>query len=247
MDEKIELETLELPNSVQIHIQQIVKQNSSLSSQYAKELGTVLTTLAVLPFKDKIQRESFFDKIQSLQGYHIVEIFNVGVTPRQKSARESSVQILQDVAKLFDICASFCYSREVPMRVSFDLYLSALKFCFPSDNEQSLPITVVSLLLELVQTFQHRRIKAELKSSANFEMFGRFDVTTSDFFEKILDLFERWRHDGYLLEIISQTVRLATADEKLAIKLVEDETLQGKQTLSSFLLVKWMKLLELAF
>ena len=246
MDEKIELETLELPNSVLIHIQQIVKQNSSLSSQYAKELGTVLTTLAVLPFKDKIQRESFFDKIQSLQGYHIVEIFNVGVTPRQKSARESSVQILQDVAKLFDICASFCYSREVPMRVSFDLYLSALKFCFPSDNEQSLPITVVSLLLELVQTFQHRRIKAELKSSANFEMFGRFDVTTSDFFEKILDLFERWRHDGYLLEIISQTVRLATADEKLAIKLVEDETLQGKQTLSSFLLVKWMKLLELA-
>lgn len=246
MDEKIELETLELPNSVQIRIQQIVKQNSSLSSQYAKELGTVLTTLAVLPFKDEIQRESFFDKIQSLQGYHIIEIFSVGVAPRQKSARESSVQILQDVTKLFDICASFCYTREVPMRISFDLYLSALKFCFPSDNEQSLPITVVSLLLELVQTFQHRRIKAELKSSANFEMFRRRDVTTSDFFEKILDLFERRRHDGYLLEIINQTVRLATADEKLAIKLVEDATLQGKQTLSSFLLVEWMKLLELA-
>ena len=246
MDEKIELETLELPNSVQIRIQQIVKQNSSLSSQYAKELGTVLTTLAVLPFKDEIQRESFFDKIQSLQGYHIIEIFSVGVAPRQKSARESSVQILQDVTKLFDICASFCYTREVPMRISFDLYLSALKFCFPSDNEQSLPITVVSLLLELVQTFQHRRIKAELKSSANFEMFRRRDVTTSDFFEKILDLFERRRHDGYLLEIINQTVRLATADEKLAIKLVEDATLQGKKTLSSFLLVEWMKLLELA-
>ena len=227
MDEKIELETLELPNSVQIHIQQIVKQNSSLSNQYAKELGTVLTTLAVLPFKDGIQRENFFDKIQSLQGYHIIEIFNVGVAPRaprQKSARESSVQILQDVTKLFDICASFCYTREVPMRISFDLYLSALKFCFPSDNEQSLPITVVSLLLELVQTFQHRRIKAELKSSANFEMFRRLDVTTSDFFGKILDLFERRRHDGYLLEIINQTVRLATADEKLAIKLVEDAT-----------------------
>ena len=249
MDEKIELETLELPNSVQIHIQQIVKQNSSLSNQYAKELGTVLTTLAVLPFKDGIQRENFFDKIQSLQGYHIIEIFNVGVAPRaprQKSARESSVQILQDVTKLFDICASFCYTREVPMRISFDLYLSALKFCFPSDNEQSLPITVVSLLLELVQTFQHRRIKAELKSSANFEMFRRLDVTTSDFFGKILDLFESRRHDGYLLEIINQTVRLATADEKLAIKLVEDATWRSKQTLSSFLLVEWMKLLELA-
>ena len=246
MDEKIELETLELPNSVQIHIQQIVKQNSSLSSQYAKELGTVLTTLAVLPFKDEIQRESFFDKIQSLQGYHIIEIFSVGVAPRQKSARESSVQILQDVTKLFDICASFCYTREVPMRISFDLYLCALKFCFPPDNEQSLPVTVVSLLLELVQTFQHRRIKAELKSSANFEMFRRRDVTTSDFFEKILDLFERRRHDGYLLEMINQTVRLATADEKLAIKLVEDATSQGEKTLSSFLLVEWMKLLELA-
>ena len=48
MDEKIELETLELPNSVLIHIQQIVKQNSSLSSQYAKELGTVLTSGAAL-------------------------------------------------------------------------------------------------------------------------------------------------------------------------------------------------------
>ena len=249
MDEKIELETLELPNSVQIHIQQIVKQNSSLSNQYAKELGTVLTTLAVLPFKDRIQRENFFDKIQSLQGYHIIEIFNVGVAPRaprQKSARESSVQILQDVTKLFDICASFCYTREVPMRISFDLYLCALKFCFPPDNEQSLPVTVVSLLLELVQTFQHRRIKAELKSSANFEMFRRRDVTTSDFFGKILDLFERRRHDGYLLEIINQTVRLATADEKLAIKLVEDATWRSKQTLSSFLLVEWMKLLELA-
>ena len=246
MDEKIELETLELPNSVQIHIQQIVKQNSSLSSQYAKELGTVLTTLAVLPFKDEIQRESFFDKIQSLQGYHIIEIFNVGIAPRQKSARESSVQILQDVTKLFDICASFCYTREVPMRISFDLYLCALKFCFPPDNEQSLPVTVVSLLLELVQTFQHRRIKAELESSSNFKMFRRRDVTTSDFFEKILDLFERRRHDGYLLEMINQTVRLATADEKLAIKLVEDATSQGEKTLSSFLLVEWMKLLELA-
>ena len=246
MDEKIELETLELPNSVQIHIQQIVKQNSSLSSQYAKELGTVLTALAVLPFKDEIQRESFFHKIQSLQGYHIIEIFNLGVDPRQKSARESSVQILEDVTKLFDTCISFCYTSEVPLRVSFDLYLSALKFCFLSDNEQSLPITVFSLLLELVQTFQHRRINAELKSSANFEMFGRRNVTTSDFFEKILDLFERRRHDGYLLEIINQTVRLATADEKLAIKLVEDATLQGKKTLSSFLLVEWMKLLELA-
>ena len=246
MDEKIELETLELPNSVLIHIQQIVKQNSSLSSQYAKELGTVLTTLAVLPFKDEIQRESFFDKIQSLQGYHIIEIFNVGIAPRQKSARESSVQILEDVTKLFDTCISFCYTSEVPLRVSFDLYLSALKFCFLSDNEQSLPITVFSLLLELVQTFQHRRINAELKSSAKFEMFGRRNVTTSDFFEKILDLFERRRHDGYLLEIINQTVRLATAGEKLAIKLVEDATLQGKKTLSSFLLVEWMKLLELA-
>ena len=163
MDEKIELETLELPNSVQIHIQQIVKQNSSLSSQYAKELGTVLTALAVLPFKDEIQRESFFHKIQSLQGYHIIEIFNLGVDPRQKSARESSVQILEDVTKLFDTCISFCYTSEVPLRVSFDLYLSALKFCFLSDNEQSLPITVFSLLLELVQTFQHRRINAELK------------------------------------------------------------------------------------
>ena len=97
-----------------------------------------------------------------------------------------------------------------------------------------------------MQTFQHRRIKAELKSSANFEMFRRLDVTTSDFFGKILDLFERRRHDGYLLEIINQTVRLATADEKLAIKLVEDATWRGKQTLSSFLLVEWMKLLELA-
>ncbi|XP_022805374.1 uncharacterized protein LOC111342532 [Stylophora pistillata] len=240
MDENVELEISGLPNNVQTHIQQIVRKNSNLSSQYAKELERALTKVAVLPFEDEIQRRNFFEKVQSLQGYHIIKIFNLGVAPRHKSAKESSTQILEDVTKIFDICISFCYTSDVSKRVSFDLYLSALKFCFPPHNEQSLPITVLSLLLELVQTFQRRKTKAELEILPK----NRLPANTWNFFGEILDVFEKRRHDGYLLEIIYQTARLATADEKLAIKLVDDATLQGKKTLSSLLLVKWINLLK---
>ena len=242
MDEEKALKTPDLSSSLQLQIRQIVKQNPSLSSQHAEELENVLTALAALPFKDEIQQANFFEQVQSLQGYHIIQIFTLGVAPLQQSAEVSSFQFLEEVKKLFDICYSFCYTSDVSKRVPFDYYMTALKFCFPSDTKQCLPTKVVSTLLELVQVFQDGKFAAE--RDAYFRMFGRINGTTSDFFNKILQIFEKRRHEEYLVEIIDRTVRLASADDKHAIKLVKDVTLQSERAISSFFVINWMKVLE---
>ncbi len=241
--------TPELSNSVLQQIQQILKQNPNLLDQNPKELETVLTTLALLPFKDEMQQVSFLEHVQRLQGYHIIQVFNLGVAPLQKTLAESSAELLEEVIKLFEICFSFCYTTDVSKRVAFDYYVRALKFCFPSEPKQCLSTGVVSKLLELVQILQEGELaeivsdKTEQDANAKLQIHG-----PSYFFGELLQIFESRRHEDCLVEIIEQTVRIASADA--TIKCIQQHaigevTLQSEHVVSPVVLKNWMKLLKL--
>ena len=249
MSEEREISS-ELSDGVLRQIQQIVKQNSSLLDKRAKELETVLKALAALPFKDEVQQAHFLERVQRLQGHHIIQVFNLGVSPLHKCFPESSAEFLEEVMKFFEICTSFCYTTDVSKRVTFDYYVRALKFCFPSEPKQCLSTSAVSKLLELVQIFQEGKLAQitsnETKSPAsltNLQFNG-----TSYFFAELLQIFESRRHDNYVVEIIEQTVRLASADAN--IKCIQQHSIgkvafQSENVVSPVFVTNWMKLLKL--
>ena len=240
----------ELSDSVSKRIQQIVKQNPSLLDTLAKELEIVLTTLVALPFKDEVQQAYFMERLQRLQGKHIIQVFNFGVSPLHECFPESSVEFLEEAMKLFEICFSFCYTTDVSKRVAFDYYIRALKFCFPSEPKQCLSTAAVSKLLELVQVFQEGKLAQiannETKSPANLTNL-QFNGT-SYFFGELLQLFESRRHDDYIVEIIEQTVRLASADANIKCiqhHAIGEVRLQSENVVSPVIVTNWMKLLKL--
>ena len=240
----------ELSNGVLHQIQQIVKQNQSLLDKRAEELETILTTLAALPFKDEDQQAYFLQCVQRLQGNHIIQIFNLGVSPLHHCFQESSAELLEEVIKLFEICFCFCYTTDVSKRVTFDYYVRALKFCYPSESKQCLSTAAVSKLLELVQIFQ----EGKLAQIVNNDTKSPTNVTNlqfngpSYFFGELLQIFETRRQDDYLAGVIEQTVRLASADTK--IKCIQQHAigeviLQSENLVSPVFVTNWMKLLKL--
>ena len=231
--------TAELSNSGDKQVEQI----SSLYDKSAKELETVLATLAALPFKDEMQQSSFLEHVQRLQGYHIIQLFNLGIVPLQRSLVDSSAVFIEEVIKLVEMCFSFCYTTDVPRRVAFDYYARALKFCFPLEPRQCLSTAVVSKLLELVQIFQEGKLadtaNDETKNQAtftNFQLNG-----TNYFFGKLLHIFESRRHGEHLEEIIEETLRIASVDASHA---TTDLALQSFEHVVSPVFVRnWIKLL----
>lgn len=249
MNEEREVSS-ELSDSVLQRIQEIVKQNPSVLDKRAKELETVLTTLTALPFKDEVQQAYFLERVQRLQGNHIIQVFNLGVSPLHECSPESSPEFLEEVMKLFEICFSFCYTADVSKRVAFDYYVRALKFCFPSEPKQCLSTAAVSKLLELVRIFQEGKLAQividetkSLANTTNLQFKG-----TSYFFGELLQIFESRRNDDYIVEIIEQTVRLASADAN--IKCIQQQAIgemivQSENVVSPVILTNWMKLLKL--
>lgn len=249
MNEEREISS-ELSNGVLQQIQRIVQQNPNLLDKRAKELETVLTTLAALPFKDEVQQANFLERVQRLEGNHIIKGFNLGVSPLHECFPESSAEFLEEVIKLFEICFSFCYTTDVSKRVAFDYYVRALKFCFPSEPKQCLSSSAVSKLLELVQIFQEGKLAQiasnETKNPANLTNL-QFNGT-SYFFGEFLQIFESRRHDDFFVEIIEQTVRLSSADAN--IKCIQQHAigkviLQSENVVSPIFVTNWMKLLKL--
>ena len=244
-----EKDLTKLSKSIQEKIQQIVKQNSSLSSQHAEELETVLTELAALPFKDEIQQANFLEHVQSLQGYHIIQIFNLGVAPLQSSLEEPSIVLLEDVNKLVDICISVCYTSDVSKRVAFDYYIRALKFCFPLDTKQYLSTEVLFKLLEIVQIFQEGKLAEIVADQTNQVENSTLQINgTKYFFGELLQIFELRRHERYLVEIIKHTLELASVDAKL--KRIQENSigemfLQAEHVFLPVFVKKWMKLMRL--
>lgn len=238
----------ELSDSVLQQIQEIVKQNPSVLDKCAKELETVLTTLAALPFKDEVQQAYFLERVQRLQGNHIIQVFNLGVSPLHERFRESSPEFLEEVIKLFEICFSYCYTTDVSKRVAFEYYVRALKFCFPSELKQCLSTAAVSKLLELVQIFQEGKL-AQIKETKSLGNTTNLQFNgTSYFFGELLQIFESRRNDDYIVEIIEQTVRLASADAN--IKCIQQQAIgevivQSENVVSPVIVTNWMKLLKL--
>ncbi|KAJ7375953.1 hypothetical protein OS493_037868 [Desmophyllum pertusum] len=229
MNEETEM-TPEQANSVDEQIRKIVKQNTSLLDTHAEDLKTVLAKLAALP--SKMKPTGYL----RLQGNHIIQIFNCGVAPLQKYFAESSAEFLEEVRKLFDICFSFCYTTDVSKRVSFESYVRALAFCFPSEPNQCLSTAVVSKLLELVQIIQEGKLVANV---------GLLQIYGANYlFGELLQIFESRRHEDYLVEIIHQTVRLASVDAERAIK---DITLQSEHMICPAFVRTWMRLLTLTY
>lgn len=249
MNEEREISS-ELSDSVLQQIQEILKQNPCVLDKCAKELETVLTTLAALPFKDEVQQGYFLERIQSFQGNHIIQVFNLGVSPLRECFPESSPEFLEEVIKLFEICFSFCYTTDVSKRVAFAYYVRALRFCFPLEPKQCLSTAVVSKLLELVQICQ----EGKLAQIAHNDTMSPANLTslqfngTSYFFDKFLQLFESRRHDDYIVEIIEQTVRLASADankKRIQQPAIGEVALQNENAVSPVFVTHWMKLLNL--
>ena len=236
----------ELSQTSQEKIRQIVKQNSSLSKQHTQELETVLTS-ATLRLKDEIQQTSFLEHVQRLQGYHTIQILNVVVVPFATLEEEPSAAFLEEVKRLVDICLSFCYTSNESQRLSFDYYMKALKFCFPTDLKVCSPTDILKSLLTLVQICLDGKFVelGEVKEETNFTLQS---CGTNYLFEKLLKIFESRRNDESLVEIVDETIRLASLDAK--IKNVQQYiigkfTLQSEHMVSPVFLLNWMKLLEL--
>ena len=249
MDEDGHFET-EMPNSVQeLDSEKGVDQISSLNIKPEdEEFKTVLTELEALPFHDENQRTVFFENVNRLQDRHIIQIFRLGVVPLQTFTTES-YEFLEDVINLFKICFSFCYTTDVSKRVAFECYAFALKFCFRPQPTRCLATKVLSSLLELVQIFQEGNLATivcdQKEQQANQKYYFK---SAKNLFVELLEVFERRRDDGYIVEIIDQTKRFASADAKASCieeHLVGNVCLRSDYLVSPFLLTKWINLLKL--
>ena len=200
----------ETRDSVRQAIEQIWKQSPNLSDEVAEELKEVLAKLQSLPFKNEEQRASLFESFQCLQGYHIVQVFNVGVARLQKSVKEPS-KFVAKIITLFQMCSDFCYKADELKRVSFEHYIRALKLCPPSDpgkKSSCLLIETVSLLLKLVQILQERKLCVPSIVDLTKPAKG-----PKDLFNELLNILESKPYDkSDVVEIISQALRLASAD-----------------------------------
>ena len=240
----------EMPNSVQG--QDSEKGVDHISSLNIKpednEFKTVLAELEALPFHDENQRTVFFENVNRLQDRHIIQIFRLGVVPLQTSTTES-YEFLEDVMKLFTICFSFCYTTDVSKRVAFEYYAFALKFCFRPQPVRCLATKVLSSLLELVQIFQEGNL-ATIVCDQNEQLANpKYCLKgAKNLFVELLEVFERRRDDGYIVEIIDQTKRFASADSKASCieeHLVGNMCLRSDYVVSPLLLTNWINLLKL--
>ena len=217
--------------------QQTLSQNtSSIETRTDDDLTTIRSKLEALPFEDELEKVAFLKNFQCLQDYHVIQIFKLAVAPLQKCMKKPSELVLE-VTKLFELCVSFCYT-DMPKRITFYYYVKALKFCFPSPPKHCRTSTVVSLLLQLVQDFQERKLIVDTANKtepvANLE---RLSSRTNHFVDEILAIFDKRRDGGCIENIFAQTVRFATADAEIVSKY--------HQTVQSVFFPNWIKLLRL--
>ena len=235
-------------DSVQQAIQQIWNQSPNLPATVAEELKDILARLQSLPFTDEKQRASLFESFQCLQGYHIVQVFNVGVARLENSVKEPS-KFVAKIITLFQMCFDFCYKADLSKRVSFEHYISALKLCFPSDLKKScLSIETASMLLNLAQILQEGKLSAP----------SFIDLTKSalkgpkDLFNELLTILESKPYGESAVDgIISQSLRLASADANNHTawvhftKAFSELPFQLDQIIPAILFGHWIDLLQL--
>ena len=239
----------ETPDSVRQAILQIWKQSPNLFDAVAEELRQVLARLQSLPFKDEEQPASLFESFQCFQGYHIVQVFNVGVTRLQKSVKEP-LKFVEKVIMLFQMCFTFCYKADKSTRVSFEHYIRALKLCFPSDpTKYCLSTETFSVLLKLAQILQEEKLCAP-----SFIDLTKPTKGPKDLFNELLTILESKPYDrSDVVEIISQALRLASADATRTnhtvlmnvAKYLPDLPFRIDQVIPAVFLRYWIDLLQL--
>lgn len=196
---------------VQQAIEQIWMQSPNLPDAIAEELKEVLARLKSLPFKTDEQRVSLFKSFQCLQGYHIVQVFNVVGARLEKTVKEPS-KFVAKLITFFQMCSDFCYKPDISRRVSFEHYIRTLKLCFPSDPKMScLSIETVSMLVNLVQILQEGTL-----SAPSFIDFTKLAVIgPKELFNELLTILESKPYgNSDVNDIISQALRFASADAK---------------------------------
>ena len=239
----------EMPDSIQQQRQETYENSTLFDSSAEDELNTVLTAMKALPFGDERQKDAFFENVQRLQGYHVIQIFNLGVASLQKYYMKESSEFLEEAMNLFEICLSFCYADDVSKRVAFDYYVRALKFCFRSQPKQFLSTTVVSMLLQLVQILQEGKLATIVREKDEQGTNSKTQIKgTKYFIAELLAIFEtrRDRDEGCITEIVAQTVRIASKDVSVTnTKENVEENLRSEHAVSPYLLTNWIKLLQL--
>ena len=191
--------------------------------------------LETIPFSCEKEKVTFLKRVQCLQDYHIIQIFEHGVAFFKRNLDDSSA-LLDDaeVRNLFEICLSFCYVTDLSKRVAFDYYARILKFCFSSQSKQCLTTSTVSQILQLVQGFQEGSIGFS-------DDYPKKIKRTKDFFEELFAIFNKRRDGDFIAEIIAQTVRFASADVGNAI---QGQSLRGDMVKSHVRFTNWVRLLK---
>ena len=240
--------TPEMPGGSHEHRSQTLGQNGSpLDNSATDELKAILTTLEALPFKDEQQKTSFFEKVRRLEGYHVIQVFNLGFLPLQNYMIDSP-EFVDEVTKLFEICFSFCYTADVTKIVAFDFYAKALEFCFPPQPKNCLSTEVVSMLLELVLIIHEGKLTCIFVEKAEQVANPQVQISVSRrFFGELLAIFENRRDGGCIKEIVHQTLKFASADAAMPCieeHLVNNEARRNDVMVSPVRLTNWTRLLE---
>ena len=237
--------TPKMPDTID---QQNLQGSSLLDSAAEGELDIVLRKLKVLPFEYEEQKTVFMENVQRLQDYHVMQVFNLGVAPLQSHISEPS-KFLDEVIKLFEICSSFCYTSDLSKRVAFDYYARAVKFCFPSHPKPCLSTADVTLLLKFVQIFQEGKLATIVCDSTEQILNSKMQINgTKLFFGELLEILEKRRDQGYIREIITQSLRFASLDASASCvpnHSVGPVSLRSDHVVSPVCMTNWINLLKL--
>lgn len=230
-----------------IQLQDSMNGDASLPDDTAdEEVKAIISNLQSLHFKDEDQKTSLLENVQRLQDYHVVQIFKFGVARLRTYGTENS-EFVEEVIKLFDICFSFCYTPDVTKRVVFDYFVKALKFCFPPPPKECLTTTVISMLLQLVQVLQGGQIAEIVGEKTQQGVNPQMHIGgTKHFTDELLAIFEKRRDEGCIQEIVSQTLRFASADVSVSCIQEHDVGILrfcSEHMVSPVFLRNWMKLL----
>lgn len=193
----------------------ICKNSPNLSKEAVNDLEAALGRLHSLTFKAAKQKDLFFENLQCLQGYHIIQVFNTWAASRLQDSLKEPQQSTTELVTLFEICSQFCNCSPIRSnRVSFEVFIRTVKFCFPSDSKKHYFSTkIVLMLLELMQILQEGKLTFPALDSQKKNYCSI--KSTADLFEDLIAILEARDYCAEdIVDIISQASRFARADSK---------------------------------
>lgn len=191
----------------------ICKNSPNLSVEAVDDLEAALGRLHSLTFKDTKQKDLFFENLQCLQGYHIIQVFNAWAASRLQDSLKELQKSTKEIVTLFEICFQFCCSPIMSNRVSFEVFIRTVEFCFPSNSKKHhFSTKIVSRLLKLMQILQEGKLFFPALDSQKKNYCIK---SAADLFKDLIAILEaRDYYAEYIVEIISLASKFALADSK---------------------------------